>query len=68
MVNFERREQFSADDVDELRNHLDGHLLSMDQGSRLSRAQSLSSKQSSRASIASERSNLSNVSEKPWKP
>jgi len=68
MVTFQTREQFSLDDIDELRGQLDNHLLSMDQGSRLSRAQSLSSKQSSRASIASERSNLSNVSDKPWKP
>lgn len=68
MISFENREQFSLEDIDDLKNQLDNHLLSMDQGSRLSRAQSLSSKQSSRASIASERSNLSNVSDKPWKP
>jgi hypothetical protein len=68
MVTFDTREQFTHQDVDELNTQLERNLLPRDSGTRLSRAQTQSSKQSSRFSIASERSILSNVSDKPWKP
>jgi hypothetical protein len=68
MVTFDNREQFSHQDVEELQTQLDTNLLPRDSGTRLSRAQTQSSKQSSRFSMVSERSNLSNVSDKPWKP
>jgi hypothetical protein len=68
MVTFDNREQFTNNDVEELNTQLETNLLPRDSGSRLSRAQTQSSKQSSRISNVSERSNLSNVSDKPWKP
>ena len=67
-INFDSREQFTGNDIDELNGQLEKNLLPTDNGSRLSRTASQSSKQSSRASIASERSTFSNVSDKPWKP
>jgi hypothetical protein len=68
MVTFDKREQFTNHDVEELNTQLERNLLPRDSGTRLSRTQTQSSKQSSRISNVSERSNLSNVSDKPWKP
>ena len=68
MVTFDTREQFTNHDIEELNTQLELNLLPRDSGTRLSRAQTQSSKQSSRVSNISERSNLSNVSDKPWKP
>ena len=68
MVTFDIREQFTNHDIEELNTQLEINLLPRDSGTRLSRAQTQSSKQSSRMSNVSERSNLSNVSDKPWKP
>lgn len=68
MVTFDTREQFTNHDVEELHTQLETNLLPRDSGTRLSRAQTQSSKQSSRVSNISERSNFSNVSDKPWKP
>jgi hypothetical protein len=68
MIVFDTREQFTNHDIEELNTQLEQNLLPKDSGTRLSRAQTQSSKQSSRMSNASERSNLSNISDKPWKP
>ncbi len=68
MVTFDAREQFTNHDIEELNTRLEANLLPRDTGTRLSRAQTQSSKQSSRISNVSERSNFSNVSDKPWKP
>jgi hypothetical protein len=68
MITFDTREHFTNQDIEDLNTRLETNLLPTDSGTRLSRAQTLASKQSSRISNVSERSNLSNVSDKPWKP
>jgi hypothetical protein len=68
MITFDRREQFTDQDIEDMNRQLESNLLSRNNDTRLSRSQTQTTKQSSRLSHASDRSHFSHISDKPWKP